>query len=517
MEAARADPTGRPEEGTASGTGCGAPEARTAVTDALSLVATLTGASRVVVWRLEPSAGTLDPIAATGVAPASRPAAADPLTWCIANAQPLRVDRRPAWAEQDVVAVPADAARSLAVTFEGAMPTGAGKAEPGDPADRGGEVASGRETAAVGVPRELVVAARLLGRMAAADAREAAVAADLERVQLVLGLMQRIPGDDAPGGFAEALARVAQRVLEARVAVIASWNEDAQAGEVLASSSPGEGPPPEMPFRADTGLLGLAARSGAAMQREGEGAAGATLAGESAPAHPSCVVAVPLAFAGHVQAVVGAWSDAAPSRTGVQLLQALGPVLTVQLHQAADLDRFRLRATEDPLTRLPNRGALEERLELERQRFFRYRRPLAALILDLDHFKGVNDTHGHAAGDAVLRAVADRLRATIRDVDFPARVGGEELVVLLPETMLGHAGEVAERVRAAVARTPVWFEGTAIAVTASVGVSACPECVDTPDALLDSADHALYVSKAGGRNRVTLAGAGAAAGQGPGG
>ncbi|HOX45568.1 MAG TPA: GGDEF domain-containing protein [Myxococcota bacterium] len=165
-----------------------------------------------------------------------------------------------------------------------------------------------------------------------------------------------------------------------------------------------------------------------------------------------------------------------------------------------------LRATRDALTGLHNRPSLEERLARELERHGRYRRGLALLVLDLDRFKSLNDAHGHAAGDAVLRATGQVLRAQLRASDLAARVGGEEFVVLLPECDPAQAREAAEKLRRELAGLEVAGPGGArLRVTASVGVALAGPAADSPAALLARADAACYRAKQGGRDRVCCA------------
>jgi diguanylate cyclase (GGDEF)-like protein/PAS domain S-box-containing protein len=154
-------------------------------------------------------------------------------------------------------------------------------------------------------------------------------------------------------------------------------------------------------------------------------------------------------------------------------------------------------ATSDRLTGLANRAAFQDRLAAECERAARLDRPLSVLMIDVDHFKGINDRLGHQAGDEVLAAVAGVLRATVRGADLAARYGGEEFVVLLPDT--DHAGAVVlgERVRRAVAEHP--WPGRP--VTVSVGASSLAADVPVPAALIADADAALYRAKRAGRNR----------------
>ena len=162
-------------------------------------------------------------------------------------------------------------------------------------------------------------------------------------------------------------------------------------------------------------------------------------------------------------------------------------------------------AERDALTGLANRRRLRAAGEQEYRRARRSGHPIAALMLDLDHFKRVNDRHGHGAGDDVLREVARRIRATVREIDVPARYGGEEFAVLLPETGLATAREVAERIRLAVMDDPIETRKGPLAVTLSAGVAALDPHDGDLGSLLEAADGALYQAKAAGRNRVAVA------------
>ena len=167
-------------------------------------------------------------------------------------------------------------------------------------------------------------------------------------------------------------------------------------------------------------------------------------------------------------------------------------------------ERLRQMATTDGLTGLANRRRFLEALEHEVQRHRRYGTPLALVSIDVDRFKRVNDTWGHAVGDEVLRALAAICRAEVRDVDIVGRIGGEEFAVLLPDTAPEEATAVAERLRYAVEAAPLLTTGGPLTVTLSLGVAASPPC-DGADGLLREADRALYRAKAGGRNRVERA------------
>jgi two-component system cell cycle response regulator len=164
-------------------------------------------------------------------------------------------------------------------------------------------------------------------------------------------------------------------------------------------------------------------------------------------------------------------------------------------------DELRFTASHDALTGVFNRGAGMAHLDRELTRSARTGEPLGLLLLDLDHFKRVNDTFGHLGGDEVLREAARRAQAVLRPYDVIARYGGEELMVVLPGASTEVATQIGERLRAALAESPVSFGGHAIAVTTSVGVASAMDG-DSPEALVGRADDRLYVAKRDGRNRV---------------
>lgn len=178
--------------------------------------------------------------------------------------------------------------------------------------------------------------------------------------------------------------------------------------------------------------------------------------------------------------------------------------ITARKRQEHELQRL---ASTDPLTGVRNRRAFMERLEAELARVRRYGKPAALLMLDLDHFKRVNDSYGHAAGDTVLRQFAALVRAALRQTDSFGRLGGEEFAVLLPETELSGAAELAERMRAQLERTPIEAGGQALHITASIGLTLLESTDPHADTALARADDALYRAKSMGRNRVEYGGA----------
>ena len=160
-------------------------------------------------------------------------------------------------------------------------------------------------------------------------------------------------------------------------------------------------------------------------------------------------------------------------------------------------------AMTDPLTGLSNRRAFDEQLQRETSFSARHKQPLALLLVDLDHFKSINDLFGHPAGDAVLSYVADQLRATLRRSDQAYRIGGEEFVVLLRDTGFQQALAAAARLRQGLAASPVQLDGENRFVTFSAGVAAADTSNEFATArLLERADKALYRAKRGGRDRT---------------
>jgi diguanylate cyclase (GGDEF)-like protein len=190
----------------------------------------------------------------------------------------------------------------------------------------------------------------------------------------------------------------------------------------------------------------------------------------------------------------------------------LGGHTTLKFVWADELEaRFQVKlaegALQDPLTGLYNRRHFEERLGSELAACQRHGRPLSLLLCDVDHFKLINDEHGHVAGDETLKMVAFVLRGAVRKEDVLARYGGEEFVVIARETGLEGAAALAERIRRAVEKSRCFWQGRDLGVTVSIGVSLSSGVAQlapgrTERALVETADRALYLAKQDGRNRV---------------
>lgn len=193
------------------------------------------------------------------------------------------------------------------------------------------------------------------------------------------------------------------------------------------------------------------------------------------------------------------------SRDEIDLLTTFAHIAAAALENAELHQRALDQAATDALTGLYNRRVLDERLAEEIQRTRRFGQVFSLLLLDLDHFKRLNDRHGHVFGDSVLQALARILRMQARDIDLVARYGGEEFVFILPATDGSGARLVAERVRQAVAEADFALPGgERVPVTVSIGIATFPENADSAEVLVTCADHALYTAKNAGRNRVYL-------------
>jgi diguanylate cyclase (GGDEF)-like protein len=203
----------------------------------------------------------------------------------------------------------------------------------------------------------------------------------------------------------------------------------------------------------------------------------------------------------------GKASDAgAVLESKLQLATALGEEISLALANLKLRDTLRQQSLRDPLTGLYNRRFLEEYLVHERVRATRKNRPLSVIMLDIDHFKRVNDTFGHDAGDAVLRRMGLVLQGHVRGSDIACRIGGEEFALLLPEASLMIAYQRAERILDTVRHMQIKHRGQTLgAITVSLGVAAFPKHGDTPEALIRAADQALYQAKQGGRNKLASA------------
>lgn len=222
------------------------------------------------------------------------------------------------------------------------------------------------------------------------------------------------------------------------------------------------------------------------------------------------VIVLPLRAGGQVFGVLALFRDKGRplGKDQVQALYASVNHLSLALKNATLFSQVKIRAEHDGLTHVHNRRAFDERLVEELRRHQRYRHPMTLLMLDIDHFKRINDTYGHLVGDHVLREVGRLLSETLRSTDFTARYGGEEFVIILPQTGEEQAHVLAERLRSLIADARFVHAGQTFSITVSIGTaSLLPGALTKRKDLLEKADKALYQAKSMGRNQVCASGA----------
>ncbi|MBB4638447.1 sensor domain-containing diguanylate cyclase [Longimicrobium terrae] len=468
------------------------------VDTAIGIVLRATDAHEAALWRAEGeqedrSASLMARVAAPDVpAPASPVAlAGHPFAWAIDERLPQRIERGKRdlpspWAAE-MLLVPVETEQGgmvLSLAYPGMVPPGA-------------------EAAAVRGGQHLATVLGLLRGRSSIHRAEAGMRAMADAVRV-------LPGELEMGKFAGELCAVVRQGTGAAGAAVMMVTDDSGRGKVLHAS----GDP--MPMAAEAfgegeSRVALAVKHGvdlayADLKRERDRLP-LLAPGEKWERAPRSAVVLPLMVDGRAIGAVAAWHPE-PGRFGErerEILHSLCSIAPLPMRSARRFEALDHRASTDPLTDLPNRSAFDQRLTALSGYFDRYARPFSLIAIDVDFFKKFNDTWGHEAGDRVLRHVADLLKATVRDVDLPARLGGEEFVVLLPETTLRQATEAAERIRRSLESRSVNWNGRPLSVTASLGVACVPDCTAVPADALALADAALYRAKELGRNRVAAA------------
>jgi len=216
-------------------------------------------------------------------------------------------------------------------------------------------------------------------------------------------------------------------------------------------------------------------------------------------------VSFPMIAVGQLVGVLGSATDVEPLTEGNRrVLAAAASMLAIAVRNVQLFAEIRDSNAHDTLTGCLTRAHTQEQLDLEFRRARRSEQPLSALMFDLDHFKVVNDRFGHLAGDAVLAAIGRQLRDVLRGSDIKCRYGGEEFLILLPDTPAAGARRVAESLRQAFSELTVRWEGAAVPVTASFGVATLRQGERDPASLVARADAALYRAKQDGRNCVRI-------------
>jgi len=325
------------------------------------------------------------------------------------------------------------------------------------------------------------------------------------RNQALIEAMQRLQVHKSAEALGAAVCEAALEVTSGRSAVLIRWLPQDAYGLVQYASRE-LALEPGMIIGKDT-LVGRTCRDGlplllhdARAVTRSEAAYTASLSYRPIPS----MVVVPVVVE---QKVIGAIvvEGGEPASIGVEEARnvgLLGAVARAFLEKVWEIEEVSQRARTDGLTGLYNRRYFDEQLRRVIAETDRFGGTSSLIMVDIDDFKNVNDTYGHEAGDAVLRQVGKILTDGVRAVDICARYGGEEMVVLLPQTPIAGATELAERLRTAVADRAVLFEGTPVRVTASFGIAGYPETVPHGDWLFPAADRALYQAKEKGKNCV---------------
>jgi len=450
--------------------------------DALEWCLTMSGAMRIVLWQMDRTAELITPIASVGAArPAPQSLSGDPLTWAASQKLSLRLEPPPTWSATPrvfAVPVPTSDGDEFILTFEVAD-----------------ELAS--------QPSQFDGLGIYLAGVINVEAQRKEVFQQHGRAAELIATLRALPTATDAAALSQHLARAANILINGSGSIVALWDGDV--GNVIACE--GDAPPVGATFRSMESETALAVRAAAPIIRAPGSLGSLPLVAprERLARKPKAMIAVPLKVGTEVIGVVAVWRPSGITPHAAQDLETLAPYAALQLRHARELGAIRTMAERDALTGLNNRHSFDAFFSAEAARFDRYQRPFALIIFDIDHFKSVNDRYGHDAGDFVLQKVGEVIRGSLRNVDFAARLGGEEFVVLLPETELAKGIEIAERVRTRTQEQMLDWRGQRIDVSVSAGVSAIPECVPRTDALLRSADTALYASKRTGRNRVTAA------------
>jgi two-component system, cell cycle response regulator len=314
-------------------------------------------------------------------------------------------------------------------------------------------------------------------------------------------MSQRLLDDACVQSSLQRVADTALQVISADHASVRLCSPDGRL-EVAARSGVGSDRPPP-PFRTGQGILGWVAETGR-VARIGDSLSEPRFVERRERGYAvGSVLSLPLRGG---SSTLGVLSVSSPARDAFgEADEAVGQILASAATQALRTAELRQLALTDSQTLAYNRRYLLPRLRQEMERALRHGEPLSLMLLDLDHFKHVNDRHGHAAGDAVLAAFADRVRGSVRAVDVMFRRGGEEFVLIMPTTDEHQALVVAERVRSRLAEEPLQARrGLLLTQTVSIGVATW-DGRETAESLEERADLAMYEAKHLGRNRVLVA------------
>jgi diguanylate cyclase (GGDEF)-like protein len=443
---------------------------------------TMSGAKRVILWKTDEAAGLVKPMAATG---GSRPNAhvlhGSPITWIAREQVASRLAPPPEWAEAlRVMGIPVLQSRGThALTLE---------------------LVDDLEVK----PEQFDALGIYMGALLNVVEDHRVLDNKERQTDLVMSALNALPRARDARSLGQEMIGVALQMTHATGATLVAWG--GERAEVVAAE--GSSLIPGQILTDTTSLTALAARGEATLTRQGSALGGidVMMKGERLTPAPQAAVAIPLINQWEVIGVLTVWTATSPriDEFALSSLASLAPYVAMQLQQARELGAMRALAEMDALTGLANRGAFERQLAAEWARWERYQRSFGLVMLDIDHFKAINDKLGHDGGDEVLETVAALLRKTLRNIDFAARFGGEEFAVILPETSAQNAHEIAERLRARMEALDVMHRGQPVRVTVSGGVAAAEDYMTAPD-MVRGADQLLYRAKAEGRNRIVAA------------
>ena len=438
----------------------------------------MSGAKRVLLWRIEESTGLVRPVGvAGGAAPSPHILHASPIQWLARERVSARIDPIPDWSVTD---------RVIGVPLQEEVPRHLLTIELMDDIEV--------------KPDQFEALGIYMGALMNVIRDHELLGTEQERTENLLSALRALPSATTLEQLGRELAGAAIRICNANGAALSVW--DGEKGTV--SFSEGGGAPVGTTFTGVDSLTSLAARNGAIVQRDRAGLRSVRVLAEKErfTFTPHVAAAIPLMNGGVTVAMLTVWSADRIPEVAITALETIAPFAARQVEHAGELGMMRHLAERDGLTGLHNRRGFDQQLEAEIARFERYRRPFALIMMDLDHFKKVNDQYGHEAGDEVLRRVGQIIEASLRDVDVAGRFGGEEFALLLPETDKSDAVAIAERIRQRVEAADIVAEGHHIRVTSSAGVAAIPEKNVDVKNVLRIADQLLYDAKHQGRNRV---------------
>jgi diguanylate cyclase (GGDEF)-like protein len=327
----------------------------------------------------------------------------------------------------------------------------------------------------------------------------------MRQSQALLDAVQRLQADKSGEGLGKSVCETAMEVSGARGVALVRWTAESELAE-LYHATPGLGLKTPATLDSRSHVVETCRQGVSTVFEDARGRSTAqNLYGVGRSVRdPGSVAIVPILRDGRVLGGLVLESDVVDffSKDEARPLSVLLAVAAGSLELAWSYQEVDRRSRTDPLTGLFNRMHFGEQLQGRLEEADRHGRPVSLVLVDVDHFKKVNDTFGHEAGDAVLRHVSRILQEGVRTVDVCVRYGGEEIALLLAETETAAATVIAERLRERIASTAAFHKGAPISVTASFGVATYPESVSDRDKLFPSADKALYIAKKDGRNCV---------------